>query len=289
MREYIIATDSCSDLPESFLSKEGIISASLGYNMDGKVYGEGNLMDPKEFYDKMREGQMPTTSAVNPTTFEEKFRPYLESGKDVLYIGFSSGLSSTYSSGAVAAEALTEEFKDAKVITVDSLCASLGQGLLVYYANELKKEGKSIDEVAHWLEKNKLYLCHQFTVNDLMHLHRGGRVSKTTAIVGTLINVKPVLHVDDAGKLISLHNVRGRKKALNALVDNMEKTMGRFKDDNKVIFISHGDCEEDAVYVKNRIEEKFGKKEFLIDYVSPTIGAHAGPGVVALFFLGEKR
>lgn len=289
MREYIIATDSCSDLPESYLKNEGILSMSLGYNMDGKTYGEGNLMDAKAFYDKMREGQMPTTSAVNPTTFEEKFRPVLEAGKDILYIGFSSGLSSTYSSSTVAAEELLAQYTDAKIVTIDSLCASLGQGLLVHYANELKKEGKSLDEVAQWVEDNKGYICHQFTVNDLMHLHRGGRVSKTTAIIGTLINVKPVLHVDDEGHLVSLSNVRGRKKALNALVDNMEKTMGKFKDSNKTVFISHGDCEEDALYVKKRIEEKFGAKDFLIDLVSPTIGAHTGPGVVALFYLGETR
>jgi len=289
MRDYVIMTDGNGDLPEEYAKAQGIIVLPMCFNMDGKVYGEGEDMDAKTFYSKMHEGKMPTTMALNPHHFEEAFRPVLESGKDILYISFSSGLSSSYSTGAVIAEEISGEFEGSKIIVLDSLCASMGQGLLVYLANEQKKAGKNIDEVAAWVEKYKGNICHQFTVDDLMHLHRGGRVSKTTAIIGTLINVKPVLHVDDEGHLISLNNVRGRRKALNALVDNMEKTMGSFKDQNKIVFISHGDCEEDALYVKKKVQEKFGIRDFMINMICPSIGSHSGPGTVALFFLGEQR
>lgn len=289
MREFVIMTDGNSDLPVEYANEQGIILVPMCFNMDGKVYGEEENMEPKAFYDKMREGCMPTTMALNPHTLEQVFRPVLESGKDLLYISFSSGLSSSYSSAVVVGEELSEEFKDGKIIVIDSLCASMGQGLLVYLANEQKKAGKTIEEVAEWVEKYKGNICHQFTVDDLMHLHRGGRVSKATAVIGTLINVKPVLHVDDEGHLVSLNNVRGRKKALNALVDNMEKTMGSFKDKNQIVFISHGDVLDDALYVKKKVQEKFGIENFMINMICPSIGSHSGPGTVALFFHGEKR
>ena len=180
-----------------------------------------------------------------------------------------------------------EKNPEAKIIVIDSLCASLGEGLLVHKAVELRDAGKSIEEVAKWVEENKLHLCHQFTVDDLNHLHRGGRVSKATAIIGTLVSVKPVLHVDNEGHLTSLVNVRGRKKSLNTLVDNMAKLVGNYEND--IVFISHGDCLEDAEYVAELIKERFGITDFLINYVSPTIGAHSGPGTIALFFMGETR
>lgn len=289
MREYVIMTDGNCDLPEEYAKSEGIIVVPMAFTIDAKVYGERENMDPKTFYSKMREGKMPTTMALNPNTFEGAFRPVLESGKDILYISFSSGLSSSYESGVMTGAKLSKEFRNSKVIVLDSLCASMGQGLLVYLANEQKKAGLSIDELAEWVENIKGNICHQFTVDDLMHLHRGGRVSKTTAVIGTLINVKPVLHVDDEGHLISLNNVRGRKKALNALVDNMEKTMGKFKNENKIVFISHGDVEEDALFVKKKVQERFGINNFMINVICPAIGSHSGPGTVALFFLGEKR
>ena len=190
------------------------------------------------------------------------------------------------------AEALVselEENKDCKIIVVDTLAASLGEGLLVHKAVELRKAGKSLEETAKWVEENKLHLVHAFTVDDLFHLHRGGRVSKATAIVGSMINIKPILHVDNEGHLIALSKSRGRKKSLHALVDYMEEKIGSYANQNDVIFISHGDCIEDANLVKEEVEKRFGIKKFLINEVGPTIGAHSGPGTVALFFLGESR
>ncbi len=289
MREYVIMTDGNGDLPEDYAKAEGILLVPMSFNLDGKIYGEEEQMDPKEFYAKMREGKMPTTMALNPNAFECAFRPVLEGGRDILYISFSSGLSSSYATGQVVAKQMEEEYPGSRVLVLDSLCASMGQGLLVYLTNEQKKAGKNMDETAAYVERIKGNVCHQFTVDDLMHLHRGGRVSKTTAVIGTLINVKPVLHVDDEGHLVSLFNVRGRRKALNALVDNMEKSMGKFRDQNKIVFISHGDAEEDALYVKQRVQERFGIDNFMINIICPTVGAHSGPGTVALFFLGEKR
>lgn len=287
MTEYIILTDSACDLPEEYIKEHDLKTISLVYNLDGVLYGSENQLDIKAFYDKMREGCMPTTMAVNPQEASDAMKEYLDQGKDILYIAFSSGLSGSCQNAMLAAADLRESYPERKIYVVDSLCASMGQGLLVHKALMLKENGKTIDENRDWLEANKLHLCHQFTVNDLNHLHRGGRVSKTTAVLGTLINVKPVLHVNDEGKLISLSNVRGRKKSLQTLVANMEKTMGDYE--NEEIFISHGDCIEDALYVQKLIEEKFGKKKFLFSYVSAVIGSHTGPGVLALFYMGDKR
>jgi DegV family protein with EDD domain len=213
----------------------------------------------------------------------------MSEGYDILHIAFSSALSGSCSVAATVARELCDENPDTKILVIDSLCASLGEGLLLHKAVLLKESGKTIDEVADWLENNKLNLCHLFTVDDLHHLHRGGRVSKATAIIGTLINVKPVLHVDNEGRLIPLNNVRGRKKALISLVDQMEIRIKDYPGSNDIIFISHGDCIEDAEFVAELIKERFGIKESLINFVSPTIGAHSGPGTVALFFMGKER
>lgn len=289
MSEYVIMTDSSCDLPKEYIEGHGLEVLSLFYNLDGTIYGGDNQLDIKEFYGKMRAGSMPTTMAANPEDIEAAMRRHLEAGKDILYIAFSSGLSASCQNAVLAGNDLREEFADRKIIVIDSLCASMGQGLFVHRALKLKAEGKSIEETAGWLEEHKLNICHQFTVDDLHHLHRGGRVSKTTAVLGTLINVKPVLHVDDEGKLVSLYNVRGRKKSLQALVNNMEKAIVGFEDDNEDIFISHGDCIEDAKYVAKLIEERFGPKNFYYSYVGAVIGAHSGPGTMALFHLGNKR
>lgn len=289
MSEYVIMTDSSCDLPKEYIEEHNLDVLSLVYNLDGKLYDAENQLDIKDFYQKMRSGGMPTTMAVNPEDVAAAMRKHLEKDEDVLYIAFSSGLSASCQNAMLAANDLKEEFGDRKIIVVDSLCASMGQGLLVHRALKLKAAGKDIDEVAEWLETHKLNLCHQFTVDDLFHLHRGGRVSKTTAVLGTLINVKPVLHVDDEGKLISLYNVRGRKKSLQALVNNMEKAIAGYEDDNEDIFISHGDCIEDAQYVAKLIEERFGPKNFYYSYVGAVIGAHSGPGTMALFHFGNKR
>lgn len=289
MRDFVITTDNNSDLPLDYYEKNGIGVISLTYTLDGKTYDMHTALPSHEFYDTMRSGSMPTTAQVNPADAREVFEPYLKKGMDILHIAFSSALSGSYNSSRIAAEELKEEYPDAKIITIDSLAASLGQGMLVYKAVQLKNQKKSIDEVADWVENHKLNLCHMFTVDDLNHLYRGGRVSKMTAVFGTMLNIKPVLHVDDAGKLINIDKVRGRKKSLIELVNKMEEKIGSYRDQNDVIFISHGDCLDDAKYVAKQVEERFGYTEFVYNDVGATIGAHSGPGTVALFFLGDVR
>ena len=261
----------------------------MTYQLEGKNYGKNNELNCKEFYDKMRNGSMPTTSQVNSEEAKEVLRPILEEGFDILHLAFSSGLSGSYNSVRLAAEELAEEFPERKIIVVDSLCASLGEGLFVDKAVELKEEGKTLEENAAWLEEHKVNFCHVFTVDDLFHLHRGGRVSKVAAVVGTMINLKPLLHVDNEGHLIPVGKVRGRKKSLAGLVAMMEERMGSWKDKNEKIFISHGDCQEDAEYVAKLVKEKFGYETFLINTIGATIGTHSGPGTVALFFMGDYR
>lgn len=289
MRKYVITTDTTCDLPDKYITDHNLTVLPLYYNLDNVVYGGDINLEPADFYSKMRSGLMPTTMACNPDVAETSFRKLLADGYDILHIGFSSALSSSYSTAAVVGRELMEEFHESKIIVIDSLSASMGEGLLVHKAVMLHEAGKSIEETAEWIESNKLHLCHQFTVNDLFHLHRGGRVSKATAIIGTMINVKPVLHVDNEGRLIPLTNVRGRKKSLIALVDNMEKSSKGFENQNDIVFISHGDCLEDAEFVADLIKERIGITSFLISYVSPTIGAHSGPGTVALFYMGTAR
>lgn len=289
MNTFVITTDAACDLPEEYLAQHGVVAMSMNYIMDDVIYGNENKMDPKDFYNAMRTGKMPTTNAVNPEEAKECFLRYIKEGMAILHLGFSSGLSTSFNSARLAAEEICEEYPDACIYVVDTLAASLGEGLMVHKAIQLRDAGKSAQEAAAWLEENKQHFCHQFTVDDLFHLHRGGRVSKATAIVGTLINVKPVLHVDHEGHLISLCNVRGRKKALNKLVENMAEQIKGYEDQNDTVFISHGDCLEDAEYVANQIRDKFGIQDFVINYVSPVIGAHSGPGTVALFYMGSER
>lgn len=289
MKDYIITTDTTCDLPQSYLEQHNISLIPLYYSFDTTVYGEKIFLEPKEFYDKMRKGAMPTTMAVNPQTAREVFTTLLDRGYDILHIAFSSALSGSCSVAGTIARELCDERPGANIIVIDSLCASLGEGLLVHKAVQMKQDKKTIGETANWLEKNKLHLCHMFTVDDLHHLHRGGRVTKAAAIIGTLINVKPILHVDNEGRLIPLNNVRGRKKALISLVDQMEERLKDYNGQNETVFISHGDSEEDARFVADLVKERFGITDFLINYVSPTIGAHSGPGTIALFFMGTAR
>lgn len=287
MSDFVITTDNTADLPDSYISENGLDLLFLSYTIDGETYERDTQLSAAEFYKRMRNGSMPTTAQINPNMAREIFTRYLVQGKDILHIAFSSGLSGSYNSCRIAAEELEEEYPDRKIVVVDSLCASLGEGLLVHKAVCQKKEGKSLEEIADWLENNKLHLCHNFTVDDLNHLYRGGRVSKAAAVFGTMVNIKPVLHVDNEGHLVPLSKVRGRKKSLTALVDNMEKQMGKFEND--VVFISHGDCLADAQFVSRLVKERFGIQSFLLNTVGPTIGAHSGPGTVALFFMGDYR
>lgn len=287
MRDYIISTDSTADLPMEYVKEHNIFLHPLYYNLDGEIYGGEKNLNPKDFYDRMRNGLMPTTMASNPEFVMDAFTKQVKQGLDVLHISFSSALSGSCSNATVAAREVCEENEGARIVVVDSCCASMGQGLLVYKAMQLKESGKTLDEVVAWIEEHKNHLCHQFTVDNLFHLHRGGRVSKATAIIGTLINVKPVLHVDNEGRLIPLTNVRGRKKALTSLVDNMEQNVKGY--DNDVVFISHGDCIDDANFVADLIKSRFGITNIMINYICPTIGTHSGPGTVALFFMGSEK
>lgn len=289
MRDYVITTDNNSDLPEEYYKEHGVGCTYLSYSMDGKNYTHGNFLPNHEFYEAMRKGSLPTTAQVNPDDARALIEPYLKEGKDVLHIAFSSGLSGTYNSARIAAEELAEEYPERSVKVIDSLSASLGQGLLVYLAQQRKEAGEDMDTVAEWVEENKKYMVHLFTVDDLFHLHRGGRVSKTTAIVGSMLNIKPILHVDGEGKLVNIGKSRGRKKALQELVNLMEEKLGRYKASCHTIFISHGACEEDAKYVEKKVKEKYNIDTVLINYVGATIGAHSGPGTVALCFMGEVR
>ena len=288
MSEYMIMTDSTVDLPKEYLTEElGVPYIPLTYLIDGQSYEDMIGLTGEEFFAKVRAGSMPTTSQINPEQAREALEPYLKEGKDILYIAFSSGLSGTYNSIRMAAEELQEEYPERKLIVIDSLCACMGEGLLVYKAVQLKRAGKSLEEVAAWVEENKLHIMHNVTIDDLFHLHRGGRVSKTTAVVGTLIHVKPVLHVTNEGELKPFQNVRGRKKALQSLVDSMKKEGAGYE--NKVAFIVHGDCIEDANKVADKIKEECGVEKVIIGMLSPTIGTHAGPGTVGLFFIGENK
>ena len=289
MSDYVLISDNTCDLEDSFYEKNHIETLMLPYSIDDVVYTKETAVSFKDFYDSIRAGKMPTTMACNPEDYMNGFRKYLEQGTDIIYLAFSSGLSSSYSNSVIAAEELSDEFPDRKIIIVDSLCASGGEGLLLYKAVLKRDSGATIEELAEYIESIKLNICHYFTVNDLFHLHRGGRVSKATAIVGTLINVKPVLHVNDEGKLVSLFNVRGRKKSLQALVSAMEDSTKEPPVDNDICIITHGDCEDEANALAEELKTKFGVKEVIVSYASQTIGAHTGPGLIALFFMGNSR
>lgn len=287
MYDYQIITDSGSDLPEALLNQLDVRRVSLTVNFKGETLNDSVDAGIKELYDGLRTGHTATTSAVNPDRWAAAMKETLEEGKNVLVIAFSSGLSTTYQSAVIAAEELREIYPQRKILVVDSLCASLGQGLLVYYACAKRDEGMDIESLAAWLEENRLHLCHWFTVNDLMYLKRGGRVSAATAAVGTMLNIKPVLHVDDEGHLIKVSTARGRKAAIRGLANKALELGGDY--DNSTMFISHGDCIEDAKYLEEILKTECGVKEVITNYVGAVIGSHSGPGTLALFFLGKNR
>ena len=290
MREFVIMTDSCCDLTAEMAHELNVMVQPLSLLLDDKSYCnylDGREIGFKEFYDYMRAGKLGSTSAVSVGQFEDAMRHVLAEGKDILYIGFSSGLSTTYQSAAIAAESLREEFPDAEIRTVDSLCASMGQGLLIWLCAQQKKAGKTLAEVYDYCVETRLHLCHWFTVNDLNHLKRGGRVSATTALVGTMLSIKPVLHVDDEGHLINVGKVRGRKAAIKALADKIGELGAGY--DNSTVFISHGDCADEARSLADIVKEKYGIQTVVIGYVGAVIGSHSGPGTIALFFLGDHR
>ena len=288
---FAIVTDSSSNLPEDIIDQHDLTVLPLTFMVDGEEYRsylKGEKTDLSQFYTMMREGKVITTSLPNLKESRESIEALLREGRDVLYLGFSSGLSGTYQAIELLLTELAGLYPDRTVASVDTLAASLGEGLLVYYAAKMREEGASIEKVRDWVEEHKLHLAHWFTVDDLMFLFRGGRVSRTAAWAGTMLNIKPVMHVDDEGHLIPLEKVRGRKKSLKALVDHMEQTaMSPVAD--QTVFITHGDCLEDAEYVADLVRERFGVSDVLINWVDPVIGAHSGPGTMALFFLASER
>ena len=290
MNDYLIITDSSCDLPDSLVQELELTVLPLAFIMDGRTYRnwpDNREMSPGEFYNKQREGLMATTNAVNVGEASDAMEAVLKQDKDVLVLGFSSGLSTTYNSFKIAADELAEKYPSRRIYTVDTLCASLGQGMLVYQAAKLRQAGKSMEEVRDWVEANKLRQCHYFTVNDLFFLKKGGRVSAATAVVGTMLQIKPILHVDDEGHLINVAKARGRKASLLALVDKV----GELAEDpaSQTMFISNSDCAEDAQFVADEIRKRYGTKEIVINSIGPVIGAHTGPGCVALFFTGRHR
>ena len=290
MNDYVLLTDSSADLTDALVKELGVEVLPLSFTMRNKTYRnwpDNREIDPKDFYRQLREGEMATTSAVNVSDFTETIEPHLKEGRDVLVVAFSSGLSATCHSAQIAAQELSEQYPERKVYVVDSLCASLGQGLLVWYAARMKNEGRGIGEVRDWLEENKLHLCHWFTVDDLHFLKRGGRISSATAVLGTMLSIKPVMHVDDEGHLTKVGTARGRNASLKALVDHMAETA--IDPAGQTGFISHGDCEGDANRVAEDVKRRFGVQTVVLNNVGPVIGAHSGPGTVALFFLGRHR
>ena len=291
MAEYCISCCSTADLTKEYFDKRGIRYVCFHYELGGTDYLDdlGQTMPPSELYRRMLAGEEVKTSQVSIGEYADFFRKMFEEGKDILHIAFSSALSGTYNSSRIAAEELMEDYPDRKIIVVDSLGASLGQGLLVYLAQEKKEQGEDMETVAKWADENRLHMVHLFTVNDLNHLYRGGRISRTTAVVGSMLNIKPVLHVDNDGKLTAIGKVRGRKKSLQELVKLMDEKIGSYHDTCHTIFISHGDCEEDANYVAEKVKEKYQINTIIMNQVGATIGAHSGPGTMALFFVGDER
>jgi len=287
MPNYRIITDSGCDLSAAMLQELNVEKVSLTVLFRGENRVDSVDEGIKEFYDGLRAGDIATTSAVNPDGWRSVIEPVFQAGQDALVLAFSSGLSTTYQSAVIAASELMEQYPGRKAYVVDTLCASLGEGLLVWYACRKRDEGMELEALRDWVEKNKLNLCHWFTVDDLMFLKRGGRVSSATALLGTMLQIKPVLHVDNEGHLINVAKARGRKASIDALAEKAAELGAGF--DNETMFISHGDCIGEAEYLASVLKKKLGVKHVHMGHVGAVIGSHAGPGVLALFFLGEHR
>lgn len=290
MSDFVIMTDSSCDLPAKMADELELVINPLSVIIEGREYV--NYLDEREisfhdYYEMLRAGKMGTTSACNTKSFIELMQPILESGRDILYLGFSSALSGTFSAGESAGAELRSKYPDRKIYTVDTLCASMGQGLIVQYAVQEKRKGKTIEEVRDFVEENKLTICHLFTVNDLHHLKRGGRISATTAIAGTLLQIKPIMYLDDDGRLAKSEKAKGRRAAIRRLAEKMEEAAVGAAD--RTVFISHADCPEDAELFQKEIRERMDVKEIIIGYVGLVIGTHTGPDMLAVFFMGKER
>lgn len=290
MQDFIISTDA-ADLPQEYMQEHNIETLSLYYTIDNETYGPGypGKQTPQEFYQKMRDCFVPKTMQVNPEQAYSRFKPWLEQGKDILHIAMTSAASGSYNSVRLAAQELQEEFPERKIYVIDSLSGTASEALIVHKAQCLRAAGKAIEEVRQWVRDNIKHFCLYGIVDDLGHLQRGGRVSKLTSFLGTAMGMKPIFHLNDKGELVVCGKVRGRKQALCEIVNSMERCVGSFLSQNDTVFITHGDCIEDAKYVAQLIEEKFGIKRFIMNFVGPGIGSHSGPGAVVLGFLGEHR
>lgn len=289
MREFMITTDSNSDMDPVYLADNEVGVIPHYYTVEEEVYGGDKELSNHEFYDAMRAGKKTTTMASNPAVILEKFETYAKQGKDILHISFSSELSCAYNNIVNCANEIMESYPEMKIIVIDTLSASLGEGIMIRKAVEMKKEGKSLEETAGWVRENCPYINVQFTVDNLDYLYRGGRLSKSSALLGTVINIKPILYVNKEGKLVALSKVRGRKKSLTTLVDNMEERLGEFRDKQIFVGVVHGDCEEDAKYIANMITERFGYTDIVIRPIGPSIGAHSGPGTIGIVFMGDLK
>lgn len=288
-RDYVIVADTTNDLPEEFTTQHQVELVSLLYEIDGETYGKERNLSPHEFYDRMRAGQSTKTAAANMEDLMVCFEGILGQGKDILFMCLSSGISSTVGNAFMCKAELEEKYPGANICVIDSLCASGGQGMLLYHAVKNKEAGMSVVDNYRQLESVKLNIVHKFTVEDLKYLQRGGRISKAAATLGTMINIKPLLHVDDAGKLVAQSKVRGRRKSLQQMVKEMEHAMGSFRDRQELIIVCHADVDEDVRYTAKLIEEAYHPKQLMISGITPTIGAHSGPGTIAIFFMGDTR
>lgn len=288
MSEYKIITDSASDLPAALLQTLDVTIAPLHVLFRGETLADSvEDTQVKSLYDGMRAGEVAKTSAVNPEGWAAVMEPILSQGQDVLALCFSSGLSATYQSAVIAAQELEEKYPQRRIRVVDTLCAALGEGLLVWYACKKRDEGLDLDALTQWVEDNKLHLAHWFTVDDLVYLKRGGRISATTAVVGSMLQIKPVLHMDDAGKLVSMAKTRGRKASIEALAKKLSE-LGADRD-NSTVFVCHADCPEDAEHLKQLLLRCDGVQEVIVGNLGAVIGSHAGPGTLAVYFLGCHR
>lgn len=289
MREFIISTESNADLSKEYADKNEICVIPHYYKIDEKMYGEEEELTTKAFYDEMRNKKVATTMASNPGVIKECFTAYAKAGKDILHISFSSALSGGCGNVMMMANEVQEDYPEMKIIVLDTLSASVGEALMIQKALEMKRDGVGLEDTAAAIEALIPHLCVQFTVDDLNHLYRGGRLSRASAMLGTIVNIKPILYIDEAGKLVALDKIRGRKKAIAALTDKMEERLGSYRDKQIAIGIVHGDCEDEALYLKDLIAQRFGYSEFRIQPIGPSIGAHSGPGALGVIYLGERR
>lgn len=287
MNNFVVSVNSTCDLPKAWLEERNVPVVPLKYTIEDQTYVDMEGLSSKEFFAKLREGKMAVTSQVNPDQAREMLEPILKEGKDILHLAFSSGLSGTYNSMRLAAEELSEEYPERKIMLLDTKCACMGEGILLYYVLKKKEEGASLEELYTYADELKEHVGHYVTVDDLNHLYRGGRLSKTSAVLGSMIKIKPIIVVNEEGKLEVVAKERGRKKSMNTIVDMAVERTGDYK--NEIVMITHGDCLEEAEYLAGIVREKMGVENILINNIGTVIGGHTGPGVLAVFALADHK